>query len=102
MFAALVALCLTASDGGTPDEILLEVRDAWQGKPPTRAQYLDFQKKLRGCVEIDPKNAECWKMLGTVYAKTGDEKKGAEAYKKFLQLTADKANENPMGDWDEW
>jgi Tfp pilus assembly protein PilF len=42
--------------------------------------------KLEACVKAAPKNADCHRLLGTVFAKQGELEKGAKEYREFLKL----------------
>ncbi len=54
---------------------LLSARDL----PTARLVALD-------CLAATPANAECHKLLGTVYAKLGDSENGAAQYREFLRI----------------
>lgn len=41
---------------------------------------------LSKCIKAEPKNYECHKLLGTVYAKSNNSEAGAKEYKEFLRL----------------
>ncbi len=48
-------------------------------------QYPAARSKLEKCVKVMQKNADCHKLLGTVWAKTNESEKGAREYREFLK-----------------
>ncbi len=49
-------------------------------------QYPASRTQLDKCIKAAPKNADCHKLLGTVWAKLDQPDKGAKEYKEFLRL----------------
>ncbi len=70
--------------GPSTTQLLEDARAANKNKEYAKAKGL-----LDKCVKLEPKNADCWKMLGVVYTGLGDGASGAKAYEKFLELAPD-------------
>ncbi len=79
----------TARSSASADALLEEARAHNKSK-----EYGKARGMLEKCIKLEPKNAECWKLLGVVYTGLGDGAQGAKAYEKFLQL----APEHPQAD----
>ncbi len=48
-------------------------------------QYPAARSKLEKCIKVMPKNPDCHKLLGNVWAKQGDSDKGAKEYREFIK-----------------
>jgi serine/threonine-protein kinase len=48
-------------------------------------QFPTARARLERCIRLEPKLAECHKLLGTVYAKTNESERGAKEYRLFMK-----------------
>jgi len=52
-------------------------------------QYKEAESVFMKCIETDPANAQCHKMMGITAARMGRIEEGAQFYRKFLKLAPD-------------
>jgi len=52
-------------------------------------EYAKSKVVLEKCIKGEPKNAECWKLMGVTLGQLGDGAGGARAYEKFLEIAPD-------------
>jgi ABC transport system ATP-binding/permease protein len=48
-------------------------------------QFPAAKTRLENCIRLSPKNSDCHKLLGTVWAKLNEPDKGAREYREFLR-----------------
>lgn len=63
------------------DELLADCKTLLKGR-----QYEAALKQAKECARLAPKLPDCQLMLGSAHAWMGDKDKGAEHYRKFLEL----------------
>jgi Tfp pilus assembly protein PilF len=49
-------------------------------------RYREAKVQLDKCLELDKTSADCESLLGSCYAKLGDNEKGADHYRRFIVL----------------
>ncbi|MBL8957148.1 MAG: FHA domain-containing protein [Myxococcaceae bacterium] len=52
-------------------------------------EFVKGKTQLEKCIKLEPKNAQCWKLMGVTLGQLGDGSGGARAYEKFLELAPD-------------
>jgi hypothetical protein len=88
-------------DGGVVEKLavpaaVLEAREVFK-QPYVAKANLAVRAKLEACVKEDDQQVECWKLLGTSYAKSSkehpaDKEKAIDAYRHWLALSPDPTN----------
>ena len=76
-----------AASAAIADEVLGQSENAEQAAKTLlkEKEYPAAKRVLTECITRTPHNANCHKLLGTVYAKLGEVELGATEYRKFLQ-----------------
>ena len=93
-------------DAGAPRAEVLAVSEAHEvlSRPYEAASNRALQLRLTACVKEEPANAECWKLLATVYAKAKKDKPenielAVDAWRHFLVLSPSTAADPQRYPW---
>lgn len=110
--SALVLVAILAADGGTTRAAQLYAEGRAAFVRHDDAGILEARKKFQQCVDLEPENTECIKLLAASWGLKGkkvkaDEAKALALYKRFLEIAPHPdlkraPNASPMGDWGGW
>jgi pSer/pThr/pTyr-binding forkhead associated (FHA) protein len=70
--------------GPSVDKLLADIRELLKAKQD--AKYREAQRLAKECTKVAPMNADCYLMLGTVEARLGNIDKGADHYRRYIEL----------------
>ena len=76
-----------ATEPATPptvEKLLSGIRDLLKQKQD--AKYREALRLAKECTQLAPSNADCYLMLGTVEARLGNIDKGADHYRRYIEL----------------
>ncbi|MFP2912456.1 hypothetical protein ACLESD_47040, partial [Pyxidicoccus sp. 3LFB2] len=68
----------------TVDKLLTDIKDLLKLKQD--AKYREALRLAKECTQLAPSNADCYLMLGTVEARLGNIDKGADHYRRYIEL----------------
>ena len=68
----------------TVEKLLSGIRDLLKQKQD--AKYREALRLAKECTQLAPSNADCYLMLGTVEARLGNIDKGADHYRRYIEL----------------
>jgi serine/threonine-protein kinase len=66
------------------EKLLSGIRDLLKQKQD--AKYREALRLAKECTQLAPSNADCYLMLGTVEARLGNIDKGADHYRRYIEL----------------
>lgn len=70
--------------GPSVDKLLADIRELLKAKQD--AKYREALRLAKECTQVAPSNADCHLMLGTVEARLGNIDKGADHYRRYIEL----------------